>query len=408
MNWKQRADKAIAHGALTNSKRPSCFVRGVYPTHVTEAHDAYVWDVDNRRFLDFICALGTNLLGYGNRQVNDAVKRQLDKGSLYSLSSTLEVEFAELFLNYMPFAESLRILKSGSEGCLAAIRIARAATGRDVVISEGYHGWGDDFVSLTPPAIGVPKIDDGDFGLSLDRDWMRSMDDKYATIGKWTAAVIIEPVNLDFSKERVDWLQALRKKCDETGTVLIFDETITGLRFPKLSVAAWSGVHPDIIIMGKALGNGLPISVVAGKRAVMEADYFVSSTFAGDTLAMAAAMQVLPLASENINAMWSQGEIFHGEFNKLGDGLVWLEGYATRAVLRARDELTKALFMQEMCLAGILFGPSFFWCLPHVEHRRFVIDVMSKVIARIKNGEATLKGTLPVAPYAQKTREKHG
>jgi glutamate-1-semialdehyde 2,1-aminomutase len=383
---------------LTNSKRPSCFVRGIYPTHVTEAHGAHVWDVDNRRFLDFICALGTNLLGYGNRQVNDAVKRQLDKGSLYSLSSTLEVEFAELFLNYMPFAESLRILKSGSEGCSAAVRIARAATGRDVVLTKDYHGWHDDFVSLTPPAKGIP--------LSLDRWWIDNLftDASYHKV----AAVIIEPVNLDFSKERVDWLQALRKKCDEAGTVLIFDETITGLRFPKLSVAAWSGVHPDIIIMGKALGNGLPISVVAGKRAVMEADYFVSSTFAGDTLAMAAAMQVLPLASENINAMWSQGEIFHGEFNRLGDGLVWLEGYATRAVLRGRDELTRALFMQEMCLAGILFGPSFFWCLPHVEHRHFVIDVMSKVIARLKNGEATLKGMLPVAPYAQKAREKNG
>jgi glutamate-1-semialdehyde 2,1-aminomutase len=406
MNWQSRAKAVIAHSALTNSKRPSCFT-SVYPTHLTEAHECFVWDDGNKRYADFICALGTNLFGYANRTVNEAVKRQLDKGALYSLSSTLEVEFAEMFLNYMPFAERVRVLKSGSEGCLAAIRIARAATGRDVVLSDGYHGWGDDFVSLTPPAHGVPLVD-SEYG-PYHRDWIRDLNalGPFSRIDRQNniAAVIIEPVNLDYSSERIQYLHELRKQCDSHGVVLIFDETITGLRFPKLSVAAWSGVHPDIIIMGKALANGLPISVVAGKKKFMDADFFVSSTFAGDTLAMAAAMKVMPMAAESIYDMWEQAAAFKADFNQLCDGLVWLEGYPTRGVLKGKDDMTRALFMQEACLGGLLFGPSFFWCKPHVEHKHFVLDIVGKVISKIKSGGAKLIGEMPQAPFAQKVRE---
>jgi glutamate-1-semialdehyde 2,1-aminomutase len=379
---------------LTNSKRPSCFT-SVYPTHLTEAHECFVWDDSNKRYVDFIAALGTNLFGYANRTVNEAVKRQLDRGSLYSLSSTLEVEFAEMFLNYMPFAERVRVLKSGSEACSAAVTIARAATGRTLVLSDGYHGHHQEFTSLTPPANGVPKV---------FADTMQPLSDPKTA--KDVAAVIIEPVITDYSNERIQYLHTLRKWCDESGAVLIFDEVITGLRFPKLSVAAWSGVHPDIIIMGKALANGLPISVVAGKKKFMDADYFVSSTYAGDTLAMAAAMKVLPMAAEHIYDMWDQAEHFKAAFNQLCDGLVWLEGYPTRGVLKGKDDMTRALFMQEACLGGLLFGPSFFWCKPHVEHKHFVLDIVGKVISKIKSGGAKLIGDMPQAPIAQKVRER--
>jgi glutamate-1-semialdehyde 2,1-aminomutase len=278
MNWQQRASQSIAHSALTNSKRPSCFVNGVYPTHVKRGYDCFLWDASGKRYVDFVCALGTNLFGYANRAINEAVMSQLANGALYSLSSTLEIEFAEMFLNYMPFAERVRVLKSGSEGCSAAIRIARAATGRGMVLSDGYHGWHDEVVSLTKPATGVSP--------AFYREWDISFYSREPSIFAEidlsqslasVAAIIVEPVITDFSNERIQYLHALRKKCDEVGAVLIFDETITGLRFPKLSVAAWSGVYPDIIIMGKALANGLPISVVAGRKEVMEADYFVSS-----------------------------------------------------------------------------------------------------------------------------------
>jgi glutamate-1-semialdehyde 2,1-aminomutase len=394
-NWEQRANSAIAHGSLTNSKRPSCFVRPIYPTHLTSGYDCFVWDSNNKKYLDYVCALGTNLFGYANRRINEAVKRRLDSGALLSLSTTTEVSFAELFLNYMPFAQRIRVLKSGSEGCSAAIRIARAATGRDLVLSDAYHGWHDEFTSLTPPATGVPP-----------HPYILPLKGNESLIGKVKpAAVIIEPVITDYSTQRIQYLGALSRECAETGTILIFDETITGLRFPKLSVAAWSGVYPDIIIMGKALANGLPISVVAGRKEVMEADYFVSSSFAGDTLAMVAAMQVMPMAAESIQEMWDQAEIFKSDFNHVCQGLVWLEGYPTRGVLKAKDDLTKALFMQEACLGGLLFGSSYFWCKPHAEHRQFALDIVGKVISRIKNGSAKLLGEMPQTPFAQRVRE---
>lgn len=399
MTFKQRASDIIAHGALTNSKRPSCFVEGVYPTHVVRGQGCFLWDDRGKRFIDFAGALGTNLLGYAKREITQAVRLRIDQGSLFSLSSTAEVEFGELVANYLPFVERIKVLKSGSEGCSAAVRIARAFTGRDLILSSGYHGWHDEFTSLTPPANGVPRVQ------NIGMPTIAEISTPDTTDLYSAAAVIIEPVDLDYSPERVQWLKDLRDKCTKVGALLIFDETITGLRFPGLSVAKWSGVYPDLIVMGKALGNGLPISIVGGKADVMNCDYFVSSTFAGDLLPMAAATAVLPLATERIDMMWTIADKFKTTFNEICTGLVWLEGYPTRSVLRAKDDLTKALFMQETCKAGLLFGSSFFWCEPHAQEIHFVQDIVTKVIAKIKNGECRLEGEMPRKPFAQVQRD---
>lgn len=394
ITWGQRAKVSIAHGALTNSKRPESFVSGVYPTHLLRGAGCYVWDHFGKSYIDFICALGTNLLGYGNESVRYAVDKQMSRGALLSLSSTLEVEFAERVKNYFPFIDRIRVLKTGTEGCMAAIRMARAATGRDLVLSEGYHGWSDTFTILTPPANGCPQ------GLRYDIDQLS--DEKI----KRAACVIVEPVITDWSDARIQWLRELREKCTREGAVLIFDETITALRWPKMSVAKWSGIYPDLIVFGKALANGLPISVVGGKREVMEADYFVSGSFCGDMLAMGAAMEVLPMVNESIQNIWEDAAMFQEKFNAAGKGAVWIEGYPTRGVIRGTSEVTRALFMQEACKAGLLFGPSFFWCQPHQSEVATVIDLVEKVISKINSGQAKLEGAMPQQPYAQRVREQ--
>lgn len=399
ISWGNRAKNAIAHSALTNSKRPSCFTEN-YPTHLVRGDGCYVWSAEGRRYVDFICGLGTNLLGYAKPSVMEAAKLQLSRGSVLSLSTTLEVQFGEMVKSYFPFVERLRALKSGAEGCSAAVRIARAATDRPYVFSEGFHGWHDQFTGLTPPARGVANWAPtthplSDLGHITERDG-------------WTAvaAIIVEPFVTDASDGRIQWLRELKETCTKHGIVMIFDETITALRFPGLSVAHHTGIYPDLIVFGKALANGLPISVVGGRKDLMEADYFVSSTFAGDMLAMGAAMEVLPYASQNISIIWSEAESFQKKFNDVGKGLVWIEGYPTRGVLRARDELTKALFMQEACGAGLLFGPSFFWCQPHAAESALVLELCDKVISKIKNGQAELRGRMPAQPFAQQVREK--
>ena len=397
MSWEARANQAIAHGALTNSKRPECFVKGVYPTHLAKGKGCYVYDEKGRRWIDFICALGTNLLGYAHRDINDRVKTQLDSGALFSLSSTLEVEFAEKVKETFSYVDRVRVLKTGTEGCLAAIRIARAATGREIILIDGYHGWGDDTVSLTPPANGVP----------LPRPWVMPLSSKgIPGILDKTAAIIIEPVITDFSLGRVQELQELRTLCDKHKVALIYDETITAMRFPSLSVASHTGIYPDISVFGKALANGLPISVVAGRAKLMDADYFVSSSFAGDCLAMRAAIETLKLAKAAVNGMWDYGERFQADFNLIMPGFIRIEGYPTRGIFRAKDDLTKALFFQEACKAGVLFGSTFFWCEPHAEESNFVLSLCRTILKRIANGEVKLEGELPVTPFAQKQREK--
>lgn len=124
--FERRSRAVIAGGALTNSKRPESFVKGVYPTHIKSGKDCYLFDVDGNRFVDYICALGSNLLGYANREIDLAVRAQLEKGTVYSLGSDLEVEVAEKLQGYFPFLERMRFLKTGSEACAAAVRIARA------------------------------------------------------------------------------------------------------------------------------------------------------------------------------------------------------------------------------------------------------------------------------------------
>jgi glutamate-1-semialdehyde 2,1-aminomutase len=387
-HWSKRAAEVIAHSALTNSKRPESFVRGVYPTHLERGHGCKVIDVDGNQYIDYICGLGTNLLGYSFTPTGSAPS--------LSLSTRHEVELAEKLKNLFPYMERMRFLKSGSEGCSAAIRIARAATGRNEIASDGYHGWHDEFVSLTPPANGVAGLHKifpmGAYWKQFPQDF---------------AAVIIEPVVTDASELRIQWLRELRKKCDETGTLLIFDEVITALRFPGLSVAKWCGVEPDITVMGKALAGGLPLSVVGGRKKYMEADYFVSSTFAGETLSIAAAMAVLDQVKRQdvIENLWLNGGKFIERFNNISPDLVSIEGYNTRGVFRGRDELTTALFMQECVKAGVLFGPSWFYCTEHYRYDDQVLSICQLNLRRIRNNEVKLEGDMPVKPFAQRVRD---
>lgn len=391
----QRAEAVIAHGALTNSKRPHSFVKGVYPTHLVKGKGCHVWDRAGNRYVDFIGGLGSNLLGYAHDEITEAITAQAKLGATLSLGTEIEVELAERLTALFPFVERLRFLKTGSDACSAAVRIARAYTGRDLVLSMDYHGWHDDFVSLTPPAHGVP----------MARDWIARADD--APLGRDVAAVIIEPIVTDASEARIDWLRRVRENCTRDGVLLIFDEVITGFRYPGYAVAKHHGIEPDLICFGKALGGGLPLAVVGGRKAVMESDYFVSSTFAGETLSLAAAKKTLELLNDTkyrIANLWARGQNFLERFNATATGVVQLEGYPTRSKV-VGEPLSKALFFQEACRAGLLFGPSFFFNFPHMEVIDEVISTVGDITTRIKSGSVELLGEMPQQPYAEKVRQ---
>jgi glutamate-1-semialdehyde 2,1-aminomutase len=402
----RRAQDCIAQGYLTNSKRPSCHVSGVYPTHVRHGHGCWLWDMDGRKYTDFICGLGTNLLGYGNARIASAISSQLIHGYCHSFATHHELECAEKVKELFPFVDAVKFLKSGSEACSAAIRIARAATGRDRVLSEGYHGWHDAFVGLTPPALGVPRWPNVGYREESTNPTrqLRALDD----IGPGVAAVIVEPVITDASPERRAWLQRLREACTKAGALLIFDEVITGLRWPRYSVANHWDITPDLIVLGKALGGGMPLAAVGGKYAVMNgAEYFISSTYAGETLSLVAAKTAMTLLQTkyDLNHLWERGQAFLDGFNALWPEGVWIEGYPTRGAFKG-EPLTKALFFQEACKAGILFGPSWFFSFPLAEEAHGVLDACRDILTRIRLGKVSLEGDLPQSPFAEKVRAK--
>lgn len=392
---KQRADRAIAHGALTNSKRPESFVRGVYPTHLVRGQGCMVWDTKGRKYIDFLAGLGSSILGYANEEVTQAVCEQARRGATLSLGTDLEVQAAEKVKECFPWVERVRFLKTGTDACSAAVRIARAHTKRDEIASDGYHGWSDDFVSMTAPALGVPA-----------RSWMRKEIEP-----EFSAGWITEPVGTDASEKHKASLTLMREQCREQGIPVIFDEIITGFRFPRFGVSNFWGVEPDLICLGKAIANGMPLSVVAGKKALMECDeYFVSSTFAGETLSLAAALKTMTLLQTrySLEQLWLKGDQFLRGFNSIWPEGLTIQGYPTRGTLTGALE-TRALFCQEAVKAGLLFHPStFFFNFSHVDVMDQVLNVCGDIMLRLKTGQVRLEGELPKSPFAQRVREGNG
>ena len=273
---------------------------------------------------------------------------------------------------------------------------SRANAPRFLVLSDGYHGIHESFISLTPPCHGVP-LDIGILPLEGNEDLIQI-----------AAAVIVEPVIVDYSEERRKYIQSLREKCNASGALLIFDEVITGLRFKGYSVANLWGITPDLICLGKSLANGLPLSLVGGTYEVMNAKpYFVSSTFAGETLSLIGAKAVVTALKKkkfDIDRLWAAGENWIRKFNELGEGLIQLKAYPTRGAF-VGEPIVKALFFQECCRSGVLFGPSWFYNWPLIDHDDFVFGVVSDVIGRIRRGEVTLHGEMPESPFAMKVRK---
>lgn len=392
--WVRQQD-VIAQGSLTNSKHPDRFIGGIYPTHAVRSSGCYIFDEKNERYADYICGLGTNLVGYANPKVAEAVLVALNSGASPSLPGLHEIEAAEKLNEMFCFVDKWKFLKTGTEACMAAIKIARAYTGRKHVLSQGYHGWSDEFVSLTLPASGVHTCTEIE-------SFVQETDLSNC------AAVIIEPIITELSDERTRWLYALREKCTKAGTLLIFDEVITGFRFPKFSVSTYLNIVPDLIIIGKAMANGMPLAAVGGKAKVMDGDYFVSSTYAGDIYSLSACKRVCELLtsdpSYSITKLWDAGRNFRDKFNAIALPLgLSIEGYPTRGSFKG-TELVKALFMQEACKAKFLFGPSWFYNFHLISEDYNFFSFLKDFTINMRTGGISLQGRMPSSPFSQRAR----
>jgi glutamate-1-semialdehyde 2,1-aminomutase len=290
--WLERALAVIPLGTQTFSKSLTQYPREASPYFVKRAEGSHLWDVDGNEYVDFVNGLLSVMLGYGDKDVTQAVQEQLLEGVLFTLPHTIEVEVAEKICEMVASADSVRYGKNGSDATSGAIRAARAHTGRDRVAVCGYHGWQDWYVGSTLRDLGVPQatkeLTHAFVYNNLDslNDLLRAHPDEFA-------AVILEPMGIAEPKD--GFLEGVRELCTKHGTVLVFDEIITGFRFSRGGAQELFNVTPDLTTFGKGMANGYPLSVVTGRGDIMKQmeEVFFSFTAGGEALSLAAARATL-------------------------------------------------------------------------------------------------------------------
>jgi glutamate-1-semialdehyde 2,1-aminomutase len=297
-----RAFPLIPGATQTLAKGPGQYVCGVAPKYLARGKGCHVWDVDGNEFIDYGMGIGPLFLGYCYPDVDAAIREQLGYGITFSQMHPLEVEVAELIREVCPSAEMVRFSKTGADVTSAAIRLARAFTGRSRVLCCGYHGWHDWYIATTDRAAGIPEAV-GELTATFQYNSTASLLD---VIDEDTAAVILEPVVVEHPSP--GFLHELRDVCRANGTVLIFDEMWTGFRRALGGAQEYFGVHADLVCYSKAIANGMPLSVLAGRRDIMhycDRNVFFFTTFGGEALSLAAAKATIStLRTFNVRRSW--------------------------------------------------------------------------------------------------------
>jgi glutamate-1-semialdehyde 2,1-aminomutase len=285
---------------------------GGEPFFTERADGAYLWDVEGKRYIDYVGSWGPMVAGHNHPHVRDAVARSIGEGLSFGTPCPAEITMAETIVRLIPSIDMVRMVNSGTEATMSAIRLARGATGRNLILKfEGcYHGHGDSFLvkagsgALTfgvPTSPGVPKAN-ADLTLTLaynDFDAARAL---FAERGSDIAALIIEPVagNMNCIAPREGYLPLLRELCTQSGALLIFDEVMTGFRVALGGAQAHYGVTPDLTTFGKIIGGGMPVGAYGGRRDLMEqiapaGPIYQAGTLSGNPVAMAAGLAMLEL-----------------------------------------------------------------------------------------------------------------
>jgi len=407
----EKSKSSLVPGSSTISKAPFLYTLGAYPIYLQEGKGAVVKDIDGNAYLDFQSALGATILGMSYDAVNQAVQNQLTKGSLFSLASPLQIKLAELICATVPSAERVRILKNGSDATSAAIRIARAFTGRTKIASCHFHGWHDWYYITTSMNKGIPKSLKEDIYEFKYND-IKILEEIFAQHKDQVAAVILEPVHLEEPQEQ--FLEKVKKLAHQHGALLIFDEVVTGFRFALGGAQQYFNIYPDLSCFAKALANGFPLAAVAGKAEILDAtsEVITSMTYGEETLSVVASIATIQEIQEKpvIEKIWKLGVLFKSEYNKLGQkyGIpTECIGYPCRLELTFSEyknnerKRIKGYFLQESAKQGIIFGNIIFMTYSHTEEQIWqaleTCERIFKQLASLKNKEQIkLEGEIPV------------
>ena len=383
--WKH-AKQRIPGGSMLLSKRSEMMLPAGWPAYFDRTSGVSVWDLDGREFLDFgFMGIGTNILGYSHPKVDEAVQKTVAKGNLSTLNAPEEVWLADRLVELHPWADMVRYARSGGEACAIAVRIARAASGRDRVAFCGYHGWHDWYLAanlgeddgldghllpgLEPK--GVPRVL---AGTSIpfrynDLDGLREILENDPEVG----TVYMEVQRS--APPAPGFLEGVRELATKHGAVLIFDECTSGFRRTLGGLHLHYGVEPDIATFGKTLGNGYAITAVIGREEVMQAaqSTFISSTFWTERIGPTAALAALDvMAEEDAPArVHAIGEDMQGRWRRAADeagltlNLGELPALSTYMIDGRDPVLVKTYLTSRLLDAGFLGGPVFYASIAH-------------------------------------------
>ncbi len=397
----ERALRTIPTATQTFSKSAQMFVRGAAPIFAERARGCRLWDVDGNVYFDYVLGLLPVVLGYGDSDVDAAIRDQLGRGITFSLATELEAELAERLVRLVPCAEMVRFGKNGTDATSAAVRLARAHTGRDRVAVCGYHGWQDWYIGTTVRHLGVP-----DAVRSLSATFRYNDADSLAVLLKAEpdgyAAVILEPMT--FEAPAKGFLEEVRELSERYGCLLIFDEIITGFRLALGGAQEAFGVIPDLACFGKAMGNGMPISAVVGRAEIMTLmeDIFFSGTFGGEALSLAASVATIDKleTGRGIARIHSAGRRLArgvGEILTQHDldphyrvvGGDWWPAVLSQPQGQFADVLLTSLLRQELVANGLLILSAFNISVAHDDDQ-----VIDETLAAWRRAAATVSAAL--------------
>ncbi len=415
-----KAKGVIPGGTQLLSKRPEMFLPEGWPSYYSKASGCEVWDLDGRHYLDMsYMGVGSNVLGYANPEVDEAAKAAIDAGGMCTLNAPEEVYVAEKLLELHPWAGGVRYAKAGGEVVAMAMRIARAYTGKDVVLFCGYHGWHDWYLAANIsnsnalddqhiagllPA-GVPK---GLGGTNLPFHY-NHIEEFEALVKKNKgniAAVVMEPIRNDYPED--GFLDKIRARTLEEGILLVFDEISAGFRLCAGGSHKVLGVDPDIATFAKAMTNGYPLSAVIGRKEIMEAaqDTFISSTFYTERVAYAATLKSIEVYERDrvwehqiaIGKQVKEGWAALAEKHALPVEVGGIDPLAHFAFLDEEPLAYKTFVTQEMLKRGYLASNALYASAAHskelVETYLGILDEVFARIAEVRNNGGDIRDEL--------------
>lgn len=402
--WKE-AKKIIPGGSQLLSKRPEMFLPGQWPPYYQKAKGIEITDLDGRKYIDMsLMGVGACVLGYADPDVNNAVKRAIELGSMSTLNSWEEVELAKLLLKLNPWAQSARFTRTGGEAMAVAIRIARAYTGRSAVAFCGYHGWHDWYLSVNLSSgknldgihlsglepCGIPA---GLINTSIPFHYNKIGELKKA-VSRYKVGVIAMEV-IRHQEPEPGFLEEVRAIANKIGAVLIFDEISSGFRSHLGGVHPKYKIIPDMAVYGKAMSNGFPMAAVVGKKKIMNVAQttFISSTYWTERVGPAAALATIrkmreknvPAHLDRIGRMIGAGWKRLAKKHNLDIDLIGPNVLITFALKYKNSQEIKTLFVQEMLKRGYLAGLTVYVSYAHKESRvKKYLQVVDEVFGILK------------------------